>query len=352
MGFLDLFRRRRPADETRATGFTAEVMAAREAYITGSRGIAELTATAQLCVSMWEHGLSIADVEGAPTLDHASMALAARSMALRGESVFLIRDDRLVPCVDWDLSTRDGEPRAYRLSIPEVGGGRTRTALAPEVLHFRIGADPAMPWIGSAPLRRASLTGELLQAVEAALKETFENAPLGSQIVPLPDSTPEDMERLRQAFRARRGRTLVIEGVAQATAAGMNPQLDKRPESVSPDLSKSMTTETLSAARDSIMLAFGVIPALANASTTGPVVREAERHAAQWTLQPIAELMAEEATRKLGSSVRIDVMRPLQAFDTGGRARAAAGIVQAMAQAQEAGIDPEQAWKLVGWDQA
>lgn len=352
MGFLDLFRRRRPAEETRATGFTAEVMAAREAYITGSRGIAELTATAQLCVSIWEHGLSIADVEGAPMLDHASMALAARSMALRGEAVFLIRDDRLVPCVDWDLSTRDGEPRAYRLSIPEVGGGRTRTALAPEVLHFRIGVDPAMPWIGSAPLRRASLTGDLLQAVEAALKETFENAPLGSQIVPLPDSAPDDMERLRQAFRARRGRTLVIEGVAQATAAGMNPQLDKRPESVSPDLSKSMTAETLSAARDSIMLAFGVIPALANSSTTGPVVREAERHAAQWTLQPIAELMAEEATRKLGARVTIDVMRPLQAFDAGGRARAAAGIVQAMAQAKEAGLDPEQAWRLVGWDQA
>ncbi len=40
-----------------------------------------------------------------------------------GEAVFLIRD-RLIPATDWDISTRDGTPRAYRLGIPEAGGGR------------------------------------------------------------------------------------------------------------------------------------------------------------------------------------------------------------------------------------
>ena len=37
-----------------ASGFTAEIIAAREAYVSGRRGIAELTATAQCCVSLWE----------------------------------------------------------------------------------------------------------------------------------------------------------------------------------------------------------------------------------------------------------------------------------------------------------
>ncbi|MFU1477012.1 hypothetical protein ACM25N_04635 [Roseovarius sp. C7] len=43
--------------------------------------------------------------------------------------------------------------------------------------------------------------------------------------------------------------------------------------------------------------------------------------------------MAEEATDKLWSAVTLDTLRPLQAFDAGGRARAAVGIVQALAAA-------------------
>lgn len=139
MGILDLFRRRAEPVEQRASGsgFTSEVIAARWSYISGSRGLAELTATASSCASLWEGAMASADVSGADQLDRLTMALCARSLALRGEAVFLIGDTRLVPALDWDLSTRDGEPRAYRLSIPEVGGGRTRTALAPEVRSYR-----------------------------------------------------------------------------------------------------------------------------------------------------------------------------------------------------------------------
>lgn len=63
------------------------------------------------------------------------------------------------------------------------------------------------------------------------------------------------------------------------------------------------------------------------------MVREAQRHLAQWTLQPMAEQMAEEATDKLGSTVTLDTLRPLQA----------------LAMAKEAGVDPALALKLVDW---
>ena len=89
-----------------------------------------------------------------------------------------------------------------------------------------------------------------------------------------------------------------------------------------------------------------------NAAATGPTVREAQRHLAGWTLQPIAALLAEEATRKLGGEVAIDVMRPLQAFDAGGRARALATVVEALARAKEAQISPDDlntALTLVNW---
>ncbi|MBM3655207.1 MAG: hypothetical protein FJX06_20870, partial [Alphaproteobacteria bacterium] len=133
---------------TAASGFTSEIMAARESYISGRSGIGELTATAQSCIGLWENAFAIADVSGTDLLDRRSMALVARALALRGEAVFLIRENGLVSCSDWDLRTRDGVPTAYRVSISEAGGGTTQTALAAEVLHVRIGSDPAAPWLG------------------------------------------------------------------------------------------------------------------------------------------------------------------------------------------------------------
>lgn len=344
----------RPIEErSSGSGYTAQVMAARDSFISGRRGVAELTATVQSCISLWEGGFVAADVSGTDLLTRQTMAMIARGAALTGEAVYLITDLGLVPATDWDVTTRDGKPRAYRLSIPEAGGGRTVTALAAEVLHLRIGADNLTPWIGTAPLRRASLTGGMLHAVESALAETFENAPLGSQIVPLPDTGADDMATMRAAFKGRRGSTLVIEGVAQATAAGMNPQIDKKPDQLSPDLSRSMTAETLAAAREGILMAYGVLPALANRAATGPAVREAQRQLAIWTLQPVAALLAEEATAKLGVTVEIDTIRPLQAFDAGGRARALQGIVKTLAEAKEAGIPPDavsSAMRMVDWE--
>lgn len=340
--------------ETRATGggYTAQVMAARDSFISGRRGVAELTAIVQSCVSLWEGGFAMADVSGTNLLTRQTMAMIARAVALNGEAVFLITDWGLVPATDWEVTTRDGKPRAYRLSLPEAGGGRTITALAAEVLHLRIGADNLTPWIGTAPLRRSSLTGALLHAVESALGETFENAPLGSQIVPIPDTGAEDMASMRGAFRGRRGSTLVIEGVAQATAAGMNPQIGQKPDQLSPDLSKSMTAETLAAAREGIGTAYGVLPSYFNRASTGPAIREAQRQLAIWTLQPIAELLAEEATAKLGETIEIDTIRPLQAFDAGGRARALSAIVKTLAEAKAAGIPTEDvtgAMHMVDW---
>lgn len=339
-----LLKRRATGVEKRSSGsgYTAQIMAARESYITGLGGVGELTATVQACVSLWENAFALADVHGTDLLTRAHMALLARSVALRGEAVMLITGSGLVPCADWDLSTRNGIPRAYRLSVSEAGGGRTETALAAEVLHLRIGSDMVTPWTGSAPLRRAPLTADLLHQVESALRDVYRDAPMGSLIIPLPEGSADDMETMRAAFRGRRGSSLVIEGVAQATAAGMNPNLGKSPDQLSPDLSKSMTAESLDAARDAICMVFGVLPGLVNKASTGPMVREAQRHLAGWTLQPLAELLAQEASAKLGAAVMIDVGRPLQAFDAGGRARALAQIIEAMGRAKELGLSPEQ----------
>jgi hypothetical protein len=288
-----LFGRSEPR-ETRAagTGFTAEVMAARESYISGRAGLGELTAAVQGCVSLWEHGISLADVSGSDLLTPRVLALMARSLALRGEAVLLIREDRLVPASDWDLRTRDGEPTAYRVSISEAGGGTSTTALAGEVVHVRIGADPVAPWTGTAPLRRASLSAELLHAVEGALAEVFRDAPLGSQIVPMAELAEAERERLARSFRGQRGRVLLRESVNVSAAGAPAPAQDWKPSDLTPSLRDSMAVEALTGARDAILAAFGVLPSMLSASATGPVIREGQRHLAQWTLQPVAAVIA------------------------------------------------------------
>jgi hypothetical protein len=329
--------------ETRSTssaGFTAAIIAARQSYISGVSDLAELTSAVQACVSLWEGALAGADVSGTDYLDRHTMALCARSLALRGEFVALIRPDTLVPVADWDLSTTNGTPRAYRISVPDVGGGRSETVLAAEVLHVRIGSDPVAPWSGTAPLRRSSLSANLLHELESALRDTFRDAPIGSQVLPLPDGSADDMAAMRAAIRGRHGSTLIVEGASQAAAAGMYVQQGQRREDLTPDLKRAEAALHLEAARGSVAMAFGVLPALLNPSTTGPMVREAQRHLAQWTLEPIAKLIAAEASAKLGGGVLIDVVRPLQAYDAGGKARAFSAMVKAMAEAKAAGVDP------------
>lgn len=338
MGFMDLFKRKPVEVRSSGTGYTAQLIAARAAYITGASGLGELTGAVQASVSLWEGGLGLADVKGTDMLSRRALALTARGLALRGEAVFLIRD-RLIPASDWDVTTVDGEPRSYRLQVSEAGGPRSVIALAGEVLHFRIGSDAITPWAGTSPLRRAQLSAQLLHELETALMQTFRDAPFGSQIIPVPEGSSDDMAALRAGFRGRRGAALVVEGVAQAVGAGMHPQLGKSPDQLSPDLSRTLADRLLIEAKGAIYGAFGVLPGLFVANAQGPLVREAQRHLAQLVLQPVALLMAEELTAKLGVTVQIDVVRPMQAYDMGGKARALATMVQALAQAKEAGIE-------------
>lgn len=346
-----LFKRAAPVLEKRAggSGYTAAVMDARASYIAGASGMAELTATVQTCIGLWEGAFAAAAVKGTDLLNRRTMALLGRALALRGEAVFLISEQGLMACSDWDLSTRDGEPRAYRLSVSEQGGAVSRTALPGEVLHLRIGSSLTTPWAGTSPLRRSSLTAGLLQTLETALGEVYDNAPIGTTVLPFPESPDVDMEALGRGFRGRRGRVLLRESVNVTAAGGAAPAMDWRGQDMTPDLSKAMMTQNLAAARDAVCGVFGVLPGLLNPTTTGPLVREAQRHLASWTLQPIAGIIAEEASAKLGDAVEIDVVMPLQAFDVGGRARAFASFVGGIAQAKEAGLTPTEIEAALKW---
>lgn len=329
-----------PAVERRSSmsGFTAEILSARSSYLAGRSGLGELTSTVQACVDLWSNGFGIAKVDGTDLLGHREMAMVGRSLAVRGESLWLIRGDRLIAASDWDIATKDGQPRAYRLSISESGGGTTTTALAGEVLHFRIGVDAVTPWAGSSPLRRSSLTASMLHAIESALAETWEGMPFGSQIVPFPEAAATDMTALGRSFRGQRGKVMLRESVAVTAAGGPTPAVDWRPADTTPSLERAMPVQSLDAARNGIALAYGVLPALLDSAATGPAIRECQRHLATFCLQPIGETIAEEASMKLGGKVELDLIEPLQAYDTGASARSFKTMVDALVAAKEAGL--------------
>jgi hypothetical protein len=338
-----------------AAGYTAEFIGLRQAYISGRSGLGELCGVVQAAISLWEQCFAMADIDGSDLLTRHVMAMVARGLGLRGESVWLVRDDGVIPASDWQVMTRRGRPVGYRLSLPESGGAFAEMALAAEVLHFRIGVDASAPWAGQAPLRRARLTAELLHGVESALQEIYEFAPLGSQIVPMPEQPEQDNVALGRSFRGQRGRVLLRESVNVTAAGGPGPNVDWRPAPLSPDLSKSLTRETLEAARNSIALCYGILPSMLSPDLTGPQTRECQRHLVTFVLQPLLGLVAEEAASKLGGEIKIDLQNPSQAFDSSGRARSFSTLIEGLAAAKAAGISEDQvtaALKLLNWSQA
>ncbi|ROO25582.1 hypothetical protein SAOR_11980, partial [Salinisphaera orenii MK-B5] len=152
--------------------YTEQALQFRADHIIGRRNLAELTGTVQTCVSLWEHGLSQAETS-IDLLTPEVLGMAGRSLGFCGEALFVMRGDTLVAANSWTVSTRGSKPVAYRVTVPDTGGGRSDTVLAGEVLHFKIGIPVERPWTGTSPLHRASLTAEMLYAVEDALADVF-----------------------------------------------------------------------------------------------------------------------------------------------------------------------------------
>ena len=336
---FDWFKRK---TETRSvasdSGYTQLALLARAEAITDAG--ADLSGAVAGCVTLWANGLSMAETD-CELLTPEVLASMGRQLATEGNSVWHITPRGLVPVSDYSVTTLDGKPRAYRLTIPEMHGGEQVTALAGEVLHIRIGADARSPWQGVAPLRRAQISAGLLNATEVALAEVFRDAPIGSKVLGMPETSSGANSKLAHSFRGKRGRVLVRDSSTAYAGSQAAPD-DWRPADLTPNLRDSMALESLKTARDAILHVYGVLPALMNDQSAGPVIREAQRHLATWTLGPIAKLIAHEVKAKTGDDVELDVFVGLGAFDAGGAARAMATIVDALVAAKAGGVTPEE----------
>jgi len=65
--------------------------------------------------------------------------------------------------------------------------------------------------------------------------------------------------------------------------------------------------------------------------------------------------LEEEASEKLGNEIELELIKPLHAYDEGGRSRALSTIVTALAEAKKAGLSPgdmSSALALVNWEES
>ena len=302
-------------------------LASVEATVRGDSLDLEATGIAQSCVNLWEAAFRAADIRsGSPLVDRPFLSHAARSLALRGEILYAIRDDVLAPITSFDLVTRGGRPIAFRGQVVEAQASAPyETLLAGEAIHALINPRIDTPWLGQSPLRAAKISAQLVTRIEKSLFNVW-SGPVGAGIVPHPADVPNLNELTRAtnpSLEPRQGGTLFVRAARVLGGNQSAPIRDWEKHSLSPNIDGMGNTvqqhETIS---DSIRGAFGIPPGIFGRSTPGNSIREALRHLSFATLAPLARMLSDELSDKLGTSVTIDVTGALGTADFVARARA------------------------------
>lgn len=347
--------------ESRAISFSAAIEQAleNEAENAAQDAVQTGLAAQEAAAGLWERAFASATIAQGRRAQRmcrpSMMALIAREFVYSGESCWLldVLDGQPVAGVasSWEVNGPGVFPQRwrYRLDVLGPSGNRTRRADWDGVLHFMMGRDPSQPWKGQAPLERAGTTRKLANLLETRLGE--ETAAQVGNIIALPrdpgqrqraDGTAYDpLEDTRKALSSIRGKTVLMETTASGWGEGRfaAPRNDWKPQRIGPDPPSSLNELRKEVTR-LVLAALGVPPTLLQDAADGTAQRESWRRFLHGTIQPIANLVAEELSVKLDEDVKIDFSE-LFASDLSGRARAFQSMVQG-------GMDAAKAAALAG----
>ena len=82
------FKKKEIETRSSGSGYTSAILSARESWISGQSGLGELTGCVQSCVSLWENGLSIAEVKGSLVVVAVELTSAVLPLADIAASVW------------------------------------------------------------------------------------------------------------------------------------------------------------------------------------------------------------------------------------------------------------------------
>ena len=296
-------------------------------------GDAGASGALEMAAGVWARAFAAATVTPAVSiLSPTFMALVARNLARRGESVHLldIVDGRLVahPCGGWDIRG-DVDEAGWRYQLHRYGPSRTRSQFVGSdgVLHFRYATDPARPWEGVAPLGWANRLAAIAGGTDMRLGEEAGGAV--SRLIPIPQDggTGDDTDPLaglKADIKAGKGRALLVETTNSGWGDGKTaaPQSDWKQSRIGPDPPAEFCNLRESAAQ-SVLAAHGIQPALLMGRSDGTLAREGWRQLLHGTLRPVARMIADELAAKLDlSAPPVFDFTALYASDLAGRAQA------------------------------
>ena len=279
------------------------------------------------------------------------LAEAARDLIVNGEALYKLDVDpltgavRLLRATSYSVYGADPDPSTwfYDLSLFGPTSSRMVKCSAAEVLHVRYATLTGYPWRGLSPLRLASATGALSARLTDALGQ--EAAVAVARIIPMPQGQSAAVSNaIRNLItQPESGRIVLPETTHAGGGAGMGsaPTRDYRADRLGFEApaSEEQLYRTL-------LMEVGAIcgvpwPLMPGSGAAGPAIREAQRELLTGTVQPLSDLVAEEASRVLESTVTI-THHKLAAADVSARARGVHILTQA-------GIDSGRALELVGW---
>ena len=323
--------------ETRASATDAVVAALVARAGGGEAGDANASGAQEIAAGLWARCFAAATVTPAVTILSASfLALVARNLARRGESVHLldIQAGRLValPVGSWDIrGDVDEDGWIYQLHRYGPSRSRSQYVSGAAVLHFRYATDPARPWEGISPLGWASRLAAIAGGTDLRLGE--EAGGTVARLVPIPhdggDGDSDPLAALKADIAGAKGRALLVE----TTSGGMGegrvaaPQKDWVQSRIGPVPPAEFCSLRDSAA-ESVLAAHGISAPILLGRTDGTAMREGWRQLLHGTLRPVARTVGDELARKL------DLPEPpvfdfsaLYASDLAGRAQAFGKLV-------------------------
>ena len=339
--------------ETRAS-FTDAIVAALYAGAAGT-GTRDALATAALeaVASLYAGAFARAKVEpDVPAVTPAVLALIARGLVRRGESLHLIEAEggalMLRPVGSWDV--RGGhDPATWwaRCDLFGPSGNVTRFVPHEAVIHCKYAVDPSRPWLGVGPLQWAESTAALAGRMEAGLADEA-GAP-AAQLVPIPSDggsggDDDPLAKLKSDIAAARGKALLVETTSAGWGQGQGgaPRADWRQSRIGaewPDVLRATRGEVF----EHVAHACNLPAVLLDSRAEGTAQREALRRWVHLAVEPMGALVAAELAAKLDVSGLTLDFSPLMASDLAGKARAIKGLV-------EAGLELPAATAIAGLD--
>ena len=211
----------------------------------------------------------------------------------------------------YELTFDSPDNRSMRLRVPADG-----------IVHVRINADPASPWMGRAPYQLANLTASTLAFIERSLRDDS-SIPTGA-IIALPDGVPKNVvAQAKQAITQGKGGLSLFETTSGGFGGGKAaaPQADWRTVRFGATPHADSTALRDTTARQ-VLATYGVPHALAGLSDAG--VREARRTLFFDVVKPLRRIIEAELEAKLNrpfpitfdESVYLDHQRLSRAFKT------------------------------------